>query len=31
MIQTRFQFYVFYIGTAAVFAMAAYAAVKIWL
>jgi hypothetical protein len=31
MIQTRFQFYVFYIGTAAVFAMAAYAAIKNWL
>jgi hypothetical protein len=32
MIETRFQFYVFYIGAAALFAMTAYAAFKtIWL
>jgi hypothetical protein len=32
MIETRFQFYVFYIGTAALFAITAYAAYKtIWL
>jgi hypothetical protein len=30
-LETRFQFYVFYVGTAALFAMAAYAAIKTWL
>jgi hypothetical protein len=31
MLQTRFQFYVFYLGTAVLLAMAAYAAIKTWL
>jgi hypothetical protein len=31
LLQTRFQFYVFYLGTAVLFAMAAYAAIKTWL
>jgi hypothetical protein len=31
MLQTRFNFYVFYVGTAMLFAMAAYVAIKTWL
>ncbi len=31
MLQTRFQFYVFYVGTPALIAMAGYAAIKTWL